>query len=538
MNFDNDYLKNSANMMGQMSDEDIRRASNMMPGMGAGGMSPEMLRNASNMMSGMSDEQLNQMKNMAQNFNGMPGMPNMNNPFATPYQQPTASTSTTVKEDTPYANKDDQKKFDNVTELKNKANTLFKNKELDKASEKYYEAINKVRTTTSLKGTPQADKLEMNCRLNLALCKIKQEEYDVAIDQCERVLLEDNSNLKALYRISLGLKSQNNGLEAWSYIKRAYKIDPNDQNIKKLHSELKPIKDEFDAKFKKEQQEKQKPQEQEPKMKTPEEKKAEEEGSKESDPKIKRAKVLKSSMKFTKDDEEERPKEYVQSKTHHEEVKIEEEKVPEAQPPQQQEEGPFNRFNRDGFNMPPGMAQNMSDEQINTSINMMKQNPEMMKNMMKSQGMNMGDAQMDAMMNMMSPEMFKMAQQMQQNGANPPNMGSNNTENAGFPNMGTGMPNMSGPQGEQMQKMASEMMNNPEMLKNMMSMFTDDPNGPMMQMLKQQFPNANPAMLARCMKVLSYFVLMYAYIRKAWSYTIVKLIFFAICVYFVAWLIK
>ncbi len=191
------------------------------------------------------------------------------------------------------------------------------------------------------------------------------------------------------------------------------------------------------------------------------------------------------------------------------------------------------------MNPPPGMPPNFSDEQMNASINRMKQNPEMMRNMMKGQGLNVDDAQMESIMNMMNPEMFKMAQQMQQNGTFPPNMGAGAPGGVqapaqnpgaagvppGFPNMG-GMPDMSGPQGEQMKKMASDMMNNPEMLQNMMNMFTNDPNGPLMQMLKQQFPNTNPATLAKCMKIISYFILMFAYLKQAWSYTVVKIFLF------------
>jgi len=68
----------------------------------------------------------------------------------------------------------------------------------------------------------------------------------VAIDQCERVLLEDTTNIKALYRISMALNIQNNQLEAWSYIKRAYKINPSDKAIKELYETLKVVKDEKD----------------------------------------------------------------------------------------------------------------------------------------------------------------------------------------------------------------------------------------------------------------------------------------------------
>jgi len=158
----------------------------------------------------------------------------------------------------------------------------------------------------------------------------------------------------------------------------------------------------------------------------------------------------------------------------------------------------LNRFN----NTVPQMPQNLSDDQMNASINMIKTNPDMVKSMMKANGMNMDDAQLDMMMKMMNPEMMKMAQNMQKSGVMPPNFGGNtqnaqdNTQAPAFPNMGE-MPDMNGPQGEQMKKMASEMFSNPETLKGMMNMFTNDENGPLMQILKSQFPNANPKTLSR-----------------------------------------
>ena len=42
-------------------------------------------------------------------------------------------------------------------------------------------------------------------RLNIALCKLNLKSYDEAIDQCERVLDDDNKNWKAAFRLSSAL---------------------------------------------------------------------------------------------------------------------------------------------------------------------------------------------------------------------------------------------------------------------------------------------------------------------------------------------
>ena len=202
---------------------------------------------------------------------------------------------------------------------------------------------------------------------------------------------------------------------------------------------------------------------------------------------------------------------------------------------------PYNRFNRPGGmpGMMPGAMpdmSNISDDQMKASIDMMKQNPEMFKNIMKAQGMNISDEQMNMMTNMMSPEMMRMAQNMQRSGMMPPGAQPQNTNGGAAANpMAGGMPNM---QGDQMKNMTDQILNNPEMLRNMMNMMSSDPNSPMMQMLHQQFPNINPTTLSSVMRVMSYFVLAYAYMKKIWSYTVVKILVFFICVYIVASFLK
>ena len=60
--------------------------------------------------------------------------------------------------------------------------------------------------------------------------------------------MQDNDNVKALYRISVALNSQKKELEAWGYIKKAYRLCPNDKPITELYNTLKIVKDEHDRK--------------------------------------------------------------------------------------------------------------------------------------------------------------------------------------------------------------------------------------------------------------------------------------------------
>ena len=49
---------------------------------------------------------------------------------------------------------------------------------------------------------------------------------------------------------------------------------------------------------------------------------------------------------------------------------------------------------------------NTSDDQLKSMLDMMKSNPDMMKQMMKSQGMEMSDDQLKMMTSFMTPEML------------------------------------------------------------------------------------------------------------------------------------
>jgi len=59
--------------------------------------------------------------------------------------------------------------------------------------------------------------------------------------------------------------------------------------------------------------------------------------------------------------------------------------------------------------MPPTQAPNLdniSDDQIKFATEMMKNNPEMMRNMLKTQGMDISEEQIKMMSQFMTPEMM------------------------------------------------------------------------------------------------------------------------------------
>lgn len=182
----------------------------------------------------------------------------------------------------------------------------------------------------------------------------------------------------------------------------------------------------------------------------------------------------------------------------------------------------------------------MSDDMLQAQINMMKSNPDMIKNMMRAQGMNMDDSQLDMITNMMTPEMMRYAQTMQKSGmappggfgntattANPATATGSETATGGFPGMG-GFPNMAGGDPDAMKNMTNQLLSDPAMLRNMMKMMSSDPNSPMMAMIRQQFPNMNPNTLSWIMSIMGNLLIGYSYVRTVWSYTVTKILFFCL----------
>ena len=82
-------------------------------------------------------------------------------------------------QDLPPAAKSD---LDQARGVKDQAASDFKAKNYSAASDKYFKILNIIRQNDELKTSPAGQELETQARLNIALCKINDKEYDVAID--------------------------------------------------------------------------------------------------------------------------------------------------------------------------------------------------------------------------------------------------------------------------------------------------------------------------------------------------------------------
>lgn len=141
-------------------------------------------------------------------------------------------------------------------EQKDLAAEEFKKKNYDAAVEKYYKLLSIVRANDGLRASPAGMEIETQGRLNIALCKLNTKDYDVAIDQCERVLDREPKNSKALFRLATALyersdrctKSGTQGdiRAIHNYMKKATQNSPNDKKLREFYNEVKAKFDSYE----------------------------------------------------------------------------------------------------------------------------------------------------------------------------------------------------------------------------------------------------------------------------------------------------
>jgi tetratricopeptide (TPR) repeat protein len=156
--------------------------------------------------------------------------------------------------DLPPAAKSD---LDQARGVKDQAATDFKAKNYGAAADKYFKILNIIRHNDELKASASGQELETQARLNIALCKINDKEYDVAIDQCERVLDRHPGNHKACFRLATAMyetsdKCTKAGSEGsirgvHNYAKKACVGLPNDKKLREFYDEVKVKFDAYQA---------------------------------------------------------------------------------------------------------------------------------------------------------------------------------------------------------------------------------------------------------------------------------------------------
>jgi len=122
------------------------------------------------------------------------------------------------------------KKLEN---LKNEGNAFFKSSKYQEACEKYYEVLNELdylaREQDLNDNLKDIESLENTCRLNVATCKLKTNDNDLAINECLKILKRNSTNIKAHYKAGCGYINKKNYEKALYHFEKVKEINPQEE---------------------------------------------------------------------------------------------------------------------------------------------------------------------------------------------------------------------------------------------------------------------------------------------------------------------
>ncbi|MCO5564326.1 hypothetical protein L7F22_017986 [Adiantum nelumboides] len=141
-------------------------------------------------------------------------------------------------------------KLEAAAKKKEEGNAFFKAGNYWRAAKRYERAAIYIEQDKPFSGDEkqQVQALKLSCYLNCAACKLKLNEFRVAVDLCSRVLELEPENLKALYR-RLQAYIQVGELDlAESDIQKALVIDPDNREVKLELKKLRQIENQYQKK--------------------------------------------------------------------------------------------------------------------------------------------------------------------------------------------------------------------------------------------------------------------------------------------------
>jgi len=214
--------------------------------------SPDMMKAAQSMMANMKPEDMQRMTQMASNMDpkvmenmmkGMGGGNNANIDTKAALDQMKNMTPEQMKASMAQAQSQmgaqKQYMYNAAEMLKNEGNVEVKKEAYPAALAKYGKALENLRDHVG----GDVDTLKVNLLNNVALCHLKTENFDKAVEACEDALKIDSRSFKAYFRRGQAREAKGGLSEAFADVRQAQSLSPSDKAIgrefTRLQGELK-----------------------------------------------------------------------------------------------------------------------------------------------------------------------------------------------------------------------------------------------------------------------------------------------------------
>ncbi len=171
----------------------------------------------------MPNPNINRNNNNSTSFNNNP--PNSSN---TQKPQPNNETQNPPKKSAEFTPKKNLTPIEKLEKIKVQGNDFYKHEKHKEAYEKYYECLNEIEFLSSSdkeKYKKEISEIDMNCRLNITAVKLKLEDYDLVIYECNKIL-QITENWKAHYRAGVAYYKKGKYKQALHHFDKYKTLNP------------------------------------------------------------------------------------------------------------------------------------------------------------------------------------------------------------------------------------------------------------------------------------------------------------------------
>ena len=122
--------------------------------------------------------------------------------------------------------------IEKLDKIKIQGNDFYKQEKHKEAYEKYYECLNEIEFLSNNdkeKYKKEIQEIDLNCRLNITAVKLKLEDYDLVIYECNKIL-QIKENWKAHYRAGIAYYKKGKFKQSLTHLEKYKSLNPTNED--------------------------------------------------------------------------------------------------------------------------------------------------------------------------------------------------------------------------------------------------------------------------------------------------------------------